>query len=268
MVAHRGASYGAPEHTLAAYRQAIREGADALECDVRLTRDGTLVCVHDRRVDRTSTGSGPLSRLALAELAELDFSAGFSGEIPDRDERGVLTLERLLETVAESGVQLAVETKHPTRYSGLVELELVELLERFGMRRSGSPVRVMSFAPSSLRRMHAMAPELEKVLLLARLPVRYRARRLPGFVSAAGPSISLTRAEPTWVQSVRARGHQVHVWTVNDPDDVKFLADLGVDAVITDRPGAVREQLSAAHYRGGTQGGRQPQVPPPPTGPS
>lgn len=248
VVAHRGASYGAPEHTLAAYSMALAEGADALECDVRLTRDGTLVCVHDRRVDRTSSGTGPLSRFSLAELERLDFTAGFELEAPDRDAAGVLTLERLLSVVADTGVELAVETKHPTRYSGLVELELVELLSRFGWTGAGasSPVRVMSFAASSLRRLRQLAPGLATVLLLRRLPVRLRTGRLPRFVSAAGPALQLVRAQPDWVRAIRAAEYPVHVWTVNDRDDVRFVAELGVDAVITDRPGEVRRMLNPA----------------------
>src|ERR1700754_5188881 len=75
VVAHRGASEDAPEHTLAAYRKAIEDGADALECDVRLTADGHLVCVHDRRVNRTSNGRGAVSALELSELAALDFGS-------------------------------------------------------------------------------------------------------------------------------------------------------------------------------------------------
>ena len=78
VVAHRGASADRPEHTLAAYELALREGADGVECDVRLTRDGHLVCVHDRRVDRTSTGSGLVSEMTLAELRRLDFGAWHS----------------------------------------------------------------------------------------------------------------------------------------------------------------------------------------------
>ncbi len=73
VVAHRGASADCPEHTLAAYELALAEGADGVECDVRLTRDGHLVCVHDRRVDRTSTGTGLVSEMTLAELKRLDW---------------------------------------------------------------------------------------------------------------------------------------------------------------------------------------------------
>ena len=70
VVAHRGASAERPEHTLAAYELALKEGADGVECDVRLTRDGHLVCVHDRRVDRTSNGTGLVSEMTLAQLRE------------------------------------------------------------------------------------------------------------------------------------------------------------------------------------------------------
>ncbi len=77
VVAHRGASADLAEHTLAAYELALRHGADALECDVRLTRDGHLVCVHDRRVDRTSTGRGVVSEMTLQGLTELDFASWY-----------------------------------------------------------------------------------------------------------------------------------------------------------------------------------------------
>ena len=83
VVAHRGASAERPEHTLAAYELALQEGADGVECDVRLTRDGHLVCVHDRRVDRTSTGTGLVSELTLAELREFDWGAWHSSWRPD-----------------------------------------------------------------------------------------------------------------------------------------------------------------------------------------
>jgi len=253
VVAHRGASQDVPEHTLAAYRKAIEDGADALECDLRLTRDGVLVCVHDRTVDRTSSGSGVVSSLELAELAELDFGCwhghGTDAEAPDADRAGVLTLTRLLELVRDCPrpVQLAVETKHPTRYAGLVERELADLLARFGLAGPGAApaprVRVMSFAWSSLRRIHALAPELPTVLLMRQLPGPLRNGSLPPRVAAAGPSIDVLRRHPRYVARAHRRGYPVHVWTVNDPDDVELALNLGVDAVITDRPAAVRNEL-------------------------
>ncbi|MEV7812605.1 glycerophosphodiester phosphodiesterase [Streptomyces flaveolus] len=263
VVAHRGASDDAPEHTLAAYRKAIEDGADALECDVRLTADGHLVCVHDRRVNRTSNGRGAVSALELADLAALDFGSWKTREAwrgrdeepdwehrpEDREETSVLTLERLLELVADAGrqVELAIETKHPTRWAGQVEERLLSLLKRFGLdapaSAAESPVRVMSFSARSLHRVRAAAPTLPTVYLMQFVSPRLRDGRLPAGVSIAGPSIRLVRGHPAYVERWKRAGHQVHVWTVNEPEDVDLCAGLGVDALITNRPRAVLRQL-------------------------
>jgi glycerophosphoryl diester phosphodiesterase len=273
VVAHRGASAERPEHTLAAYELALKEGADGVECDVRLTRDGHLVCVHDRTVNRTSSGRGVVSDLDLEGLRALDFSSWhgelpgsadqllndtpyLAGVAPDRvtAEGGVLTLEMLLGLVhdAPRPIRLLVETKHPTRYGGLVEKELVDMLARFGW--AGTPpttpslrapadldnrVIVMSFAPIALRRVKLQAPDVPTVLLLDRLlPVR-REGLLPTGVPFTGPGLHVVRADPGYVERAHARGHRVFVWTVDEPADVRFVLDLGVDTVITNRPADV-----------------------------
>jgi glycerophosphoryl diester phosphodiesterase len=259
VVAHRGSSGSHAEHTLTAYEKAVVEGADALECDVRLTRDGVLVCVHDRRVDRTSDGRGSVSTLELAELAELDFASWklrdhdplleASWEEVDRDGGRVLTLERLLQLALDSErpVQLHVETKHPTRYGGLVEKALVDLLSRYGLAepltRSASRVTVMSFAATSLRRVHAMAPALPTVLLMSRVPLRYRDGSLPPRVGIAGPALDILRAHPGYVERVHEAGHRLHVWTVDSEEDISFVLGLGVDAVISNHPRRVMRLL-------------------------
>ncbi len=250
VIAHRGASEDIAEHTLAAYLRSIDDGADAVECDVRLTRDGHLVCVHDRRVDRTSNGTGVVSTLELADLAELDFGGARPGEeLPDRDHSQILTLERLLEVIADSGrrVEMAIETKHPTRYAGLVERRLVELLNRHGWAHprlgARSPVRVMSFSPLSLRRMRLLAPSVGTVLLMERVPLRLRDGSLPRTADIAGPNIAILRAHPRYVQRVQRVGGRVHVWTVDDPGDIALCVDVGVDAIITNRPRRVLTAL-------------------------
>ncbi|GGR81255.1 glycerophosphoryl diester phosphodiesterase [Streptomyces aureoverticillatus] len=268
VVAHRGASEDAPEHTLAAYKKAVEDGADALECDVRLTADGHLVCVHDRRVNRTSNGRGAVSALELADLAALDFGSwknggealagGIDGEGPDWDVRpdpadtSVLTLERLLELVAENNasgrhVQLAIETKHPTRWAGQVEDRLLQLLKRFGLdappAEGPSPIRVMSFSARSLHRVRAASPTLPTVYLMQFVSPRHRDGRLPQGVRIAGPGIRIVRNHPGYVAKLKRAGHQVHVWTVNEPADVELCARLGVDAIITNRPKQVLSQL-------------------------
>ncbi|MEV6103250.1 glycerophosphodiester phosphodiesterase [Streptomyces sp. NPDC051940] len=253
VVAHRGASQEAPEHTLAAYRTAIASGADALECDVRMTADGHLVCVHDWRVNRTSNGRGAVSRLELAELAALDFGSWKQGaaddEAPEWERTSVLTLERLVELVAEAPrrVELAIETKHPSRWAGQVEERLVELLRRYDLDRppagQTSAVRVMSFSARSLHRVQAELPEVPTVYLMQFVRPRYRDGSLPTGVGIAGPSLRIVRNNPEYVARVHRAGHRVHVWTVDEPDDVELCARLGVEAVITNRPRQVLDQL-------------------------
>ncbi|MFF5719496.1 glycerophosphodiester phosphodiesterase [Streptomyces buecherae] len=255
VVAHRGASEAEPEHTLIAYERAIEEGADALECDVRLTADGHLVCVHDRRVNRTSNGRGAVSSMELSDLAALDFGSwkgkAADAELPDRDAASVLTLERLLELVADAGrpVGLAIETKHPTRWAGQVEDRLLTLLRRFGLAGGPSapdepaPVRIMSFSARSLHRVRAAAPGLPTVYLTQFLSPRLRDGRLPAGVSIAGPSVRIVRNHPGFVARLHRAGHRVHVWTVNEPADVDLCVRLGVEAIITNRPKQVLSQL-------------------------
>ncbi|WP_369215283.1 glycerophosphodiester phosphodiesterase family protein [Streptomyces flavofungini] len=290
VVAHRGASEDAPEHTLAAYKKAVEDGADALECDVRLTADGHLVCVHDRRVNRTSNGRGAVSALELADLAALDFGSwkrnhdeALEGEGPDwegpawegpawegtglegsalaggpAEDTSVLTLERLLELVADSNasgrrVRLAIETKHPTRWAGQVEERLLLLLKRFGLdappSAERSPVRVMSFSARSLHRVRAASPTLPTVYLMQFVSPRHRDGRLPDGVRIAGPSLRILRGHPGYVAKLKRAGHQVHVWTVNEPADVELCAELGVDAIITNRPRQVLTQLDGLGLR-------------------
>jgi glycerophosphoryl diester phosphodiesterase len=268
-------------------------GADALECDVRLTRDGHLVCVHDRTVDRTSNGEGPVSDLDLARLHTLDFSSWhaaplpsadwpsaadralrdepyLSGVAPDRHTAGgVLTLETLLGLVRDANheVRLLIETKHPTRYAGLVEKELVRVLRRFGWagrplapterasarRRPSRPegrVCVMSFAPLALRRMRLLAPELPTVLLMDRMLRGRRDGVLPAGVGIAGPGLEMLVVDPGYVTRAHARGNLVYVWTVDRRADIDYVVGLGVDAVISNRPADVIRQLDESPPRG------------------
>lgn len=260
VIAHRGDSVEVAEHTLAAYVAAIEAGADGLECDVRMTRDGHLVCVHDRRVDRTSDGTGTVSDHDLAELERMDF-ASWRVEWPEsaddlindnpylrgvRPERvspggGVLTLDELLALAAdaERPIRLAIETKHPTRYAGLVEKELVRTLRRFGHPAAVPPTEqlaaVMSFAPIALRRVRLLAPAIPTVLLHRKAPVETPPTGTP----IVGPSIEAVRADPTGVARAHAAGNQVWVWTVDEPADVEFVLGLHPEAIITNRPRAV-----------------------------
>lgn len=263
VVAHRGSSQDAPEHTLSAYRRAVEDGADAVECDVRMTADGHLVCVHDRRVNRTSNGRGAVSALELSDLAALDFGSWkkwhnrpespewYGTADPERDPEltSVLTLERLLEFVVDAGrrVEVAIETKRPTRWTGEVERRIQALLSRFGLLvpppDAPPQVRVMSFSARSLDRVHLLMPQVPTVYLMQFLSPRLRDGRLPAGAHIAGPSIRLVRNNPEYVARAHAAGHAVHVWTVDSASDVDVCVRLGVEALITNRPRHVLSRL-------------------------
>jgi glycerophosphoryl diester phosphodiesterase len=273
--AHRGASAALPEHTLGAYLRAIEEGADGLECDVRLTRDGHLVCLHDRRLERTSNGRGLVSTKTLAELSALDFGYRHPGPPDDTDglirendglirendglirendspgRASVLTLDRLLTVACAAArpIRLLIETKHPTRYGEEVERALVDTLRRFGLDRpdpDGVHVSVMSFAYSAVRRCRRLAPDLPTVLLLEFLPPWHRGGKLPTGVRIAGPGVDVLRNHPRLASRLRERGHEFYVWTVNTAEDLAMVRDLGATGIITDRPAFVLSQLGRA----------------------
>ena len=242
---HRGSSYELPEHTLDAYMRAIEDGADGVECDVRLTRDGHLVCVHDRRLERTSNGRGLVRRQTLDELQRLDFGSWHDAQKPAE----LLTLERLLGAVRDAGrpLRLLIETKHPTRGGRLIEPTLAALLRRFGLDRPARDdpggVTMMSFSPLALQRMRQHTPQVPRVFLMEVLPPGLRGGQLPYGARAGGPRIALLRARPQIAERLLERGYGVYVWTVNESDDIDLCRRLGVTAIISDRPGYVRERL-------------------------
>jgi glycerophosphoryl diester phosphodiesterase len=237
VVAHRGASAHRPELTLAAFELAVAQGADGLECDVRLTADGHLVCVHDDTVDRTSSGTGRVADLTLAQLGELDFGSWHDGE-----HQPVLTLDALLELAVDSGRTLFIETKHPARYPGRIEAGVAAALDRFGLDKATSKdeprVVLMSFATLSVRRMSQHLPLVPTVQLVE------RAEQLSPWADFAGPGVDLLRTDPGYVERCRAQGHDTYVWTVDAAEDVELCRDLGVRYLATNWPARTREHLA------------------------
>lgn len=244
VVAHRGASGSAPEHTLAAYELALAQGADGLECDVRLTADHELVCIHDRTIDRTSNGTGIVSEMSLAQLREHDFGSWYGGT-----PASVLTLEELLTLALDwrRPVRLFIETKHPVRQGSLVELKLLDMLRRFSVASPPSADHsravVISFSSSGVWRIRRHAPMLPTILL------GDTARVLGGSAATAvgatgiGPSIETLRMHPELVDKAAAAGRVTYCWTVDEQVDVQLCADIGVRWIATNHPAQVRDWL-------------------------
>ena len=249
VIAHRGSSYAVAEHTLGAYRRALDEGVDGLECDVRLTADGELVCLHDRTLERTGAGGdGIVSTMTLAELRAVDWGAWKNPEAGDRTpgDGTLVTLRELVELAlgAARPTGLAIETKHPTRFGGAVEREVASLLSGYdltGPRSPGMPwVRMMSFSPLAVRRMTSLMPELPTVLLLgAPMPLPYRGGGLLAGAGTAGLDVAILRDHPEVVGSQHDKGHEVFVWTVDTAVDIELCLRLRVDAIISNRPAHV-----------------------------
>ena len=252
VVAHRGANDTEPEHSLAAYIRAIEQGVDAVECDVRLTNDGTLVCVHDRRIDRTSSGRGSVSDQSLSDLVTNDFSGSLDNWMdyedprPDASRTRLLTLETLLTTILDfsQAIELAIETKHPVRFGKYVERELFDVLHRYGLTAPHAGhefprARVMSFSQMAVQRFKKYSPDTQVVYLAGKLPRRFRGGQLPQGVSISGIGIEYIKEHPKYVEQVHALGHKVHVWTVDEMADVDLCLRLGVDAIISNHPGDV-----------------------------
>lgn len=246
VIAHRGSSAAAPEHTLGAYRLAIAEGADGLECDVRFSADGELVCLHDRTVERTSDAVGVVATKTLAQLRAMDWG-GWKEAGPavaqDPDNRSLVTLRELIELALGAGreIGLAIETKHPSRFGGKVELEVARLLKEYdldGARRPGQPwARMMSFSQLAIRRMSELCPRLPTVFLIAApVPPSFRGGAVPRGAGTAGLDVAILREAPEVVLRQHEQGHEVFVWTVDEEVDVRLCLDLGVDAIISNRP--------------------------------
>ncbi len=240
VIAHRGASAAAPENTLAAVELALEHGADRVEVDLRRTADGALVLLHDATPRRTTDvdpgrAGNPVESFSLAALRRLDagswFDVRFAGQ-------RVPVLGELLELVrGRAGVHL--ELKDPARHPG-VERQVLAALGR------DDDVVVQSFDHASVRRLHALAPEVPVALLVEERPHADLLRTAAGFAAEVNPA--LTAVDADVVAALREHGLRTSTWTVNAAADLRRVAALDVDGIITDEPALARALLvGAAH---------------------
>jgi len=234
--AHRGASAKAPENTLAAFRLAYDLGADGVEFDVQLTADGHVVCIHDETLDRTTTGRGPVAARTLREVKTFDASGGrdgFAGE-------AVPTLEEVLELVSPTGMTVNIELKNSIEPYPGIEQAVLKAVEAAGMT---DRVIYSSFNHISATRLARSSQPSRVGLLFSDVlaePWGY-AQRLD--MTALHPHWKYVSYVPETIERCHALGLAINVWTVDNPETVRRLADLGADAVITNRPDEARAAL-------------------------
>jgi len=237
--AHRGGAALRPENTLAAFDHGLSVGADGLELDVRLSRDGEVVVIHDATLDRTTDATGPVSARTADELARVDAGCRF-GEADGFPWRGCgLGVPRLREVLARMPpVPLIVEMKEDS--AGLAA-RIVE-----AVRVAGATDRVVlgSFLRMPMRTARALAPDLptgatreEVRWALHRSRIGWNARRRPYRALQVPQARGWTQVlSPRFIRAAHASGVVVQVWTVDDERDMRRLLSWGVDGLITDRP--------------------------------
>ena len=233
IVAHRGASADAPEHTLAAYDAAVAQGADFLELDVRLSADGQLVVIHDARLERTTDGRGEVQEYTLQALKRLDAGGWFR---PSFRGQRIQTVTELIERF-RSRVRFAIELKEGSAISPGIEERLVSILQIYDVTEQ---VLVLSFDHGALRKVREMDPELRTGALVAG-PLRDLATLTGLGINAVG--IEAAAATDHDVKRCLTEGLECFVWVVNDVESARRYARARVTGLVTDRPGLICQAL-------------------------
>lgn len=267
VIAHRGASGHAPESTLAAYELAHEWGVDYLELDVQITADGELVVFHDDTIDRTSSGEGTINDHTLEELKALDTGSWFNEANADKADvefegAQILTLNELFEHFGHDA-RYYIETKSPQLNPGLEEA-LVESLEAHDMIETGR-VLVQSFEQDSLLKMRELNENVPLIQLVwyhtneeddSQLQEWTGVTPGPAEITdedfqavaeyAAGIGTNVTYdgndvIDAAFIRQAQANGLPVHIYTINEPDEMQRLLDWGVNGLFTDYPDRLLE---------------------------
>ena len=226
-IAHRGASNLAPENTLASFQKALELGADFLECDVHLSKDGELVIMHDDKVDRTTNGSGYVKDYTLSELKKLDaggkFHSSFAGE-------QVITLNELFdEFYGKAG--LLIEIKKPAKYPGIEE-KVVALLSEY---KDLNGIIVQSFDIESMRKINKLLPELEVALLMKPSIQHLSSQKLSDLTSfATYINFNVSYVNKRVIEQIHNQGGKVLVWSTKNQAWIDKAYQYDVDGIITD----------------------------------
>lgn len=234
---HRGAMAHAPMNTIPSFELARQQGADAVELDVQLSKDGELVVVHDFTVDETTDGTGTVADMTLDELKSLDagswFDAKFAGtRIP--------TLSEVFTAVGDK-LYINVEIKHITAEDTGIEQAVADCIERYSMKRR---VIVSCFNPLVLKRFRTIMPDVPLGYLQSPETMAGKTQALMGSNEYEARHLYRSMVNAAQMEFAAEYKHRVNVWTVNDPDLAKSLVEQGVHGIMTDDPAAIVKALA------------------------
>jgi len=234
---HRGASHDAPENTLPAFRLAAEMGADGVELDAQLSKDGHVVIIHDFHLDKTTDGQGPVKTKTLSQLKALDAGRHFA------DEFAGTPMPTLSELFMAMGPVLLynIELKTLSWTDQGLEAEVIRLIEDHGLQ---DWAMVSSFSPFALMRARRINPKIKRGLLWAPdLPFYMRSQLFRGVAKPDMFHPHWKATTPALVKQQHSRGVLVNVWTCNDPLEMRRLIKMGVDAIMTDRPDLLKQVI-------------------------
>jgi glycerophosphoryl diester phosphodiesterase len=268
-IGHRGASGYAPEHTIPAYDLALEQGADYIEIDLQMTKDGVLVALHDDTLDRTADApegvpkrfcSGPVIKRTLEQIRMCDVGSWFNETYPeyaDEDYVGlqIPTLEEIFQRYGTS-VNYYIETKNPEAAPGMEE-ELLRLMEEYDLTEPAEEnwqVLIQSFSAESLQKIHEMNSELPLIQLYSSTETSESIQASLAEVStyAVGIGPSKTDVDAALVEAAHALCLDVHPYTVNETEEMEALIALGVDGMFTNFPDRLEELLGKSAAEGMT----------------
>lgn len=236
--AHRGASGYAPENTIEAFRIAAEMGADGVELDVQLTKDGELVVSHDERVDRVSDGSGRICDYTLAELKQFCFNKTHPECV---GEFRIPTLREVFEALKETGLTVNIELKTGILFYEGIEEKTVALVHEMGYENR---VLYSSFNHRSVLKVREYDSEAKLAFLYSHQLSNVADYALLNGVHAVNPSVLCTHMEDEMRQCQR-KNVDVHVWTVNSEEEMHRLSRMGVNAIITNYPDVAKRICEA-----------------------
>jgi glycerophosphoryl diester phosphodiesterase len=260
-IGHRGASGYAPEHTFASYDLALKLGADYIEQDLQLTKDGVLVVMHDKTLNRTATAPegvparycrGPVSNRTLRQIKQCDVGSWFNEEYPEYAKPRYVglkipTLEQVFKRYGKEA-NYYIETKNPDAAPGM-ERKLLRLMKKYELIRPAArdwQVLIQSFSPESLHKIHRLKPSLPLIQLYfagSSKTVRTDLGAAKAYAVGIGPDQKDVDAR--LVSAAHRRCLAVHPYTVNETADMRNLISLGVDGMFTNFPNRLDKVLGA-----------------------
>jgi len=241
-IAHRGASGHCPENTRAAFLRAIELGADMVELDCQMTRDGAVVVIHDDRLDRTTSGSGRVRDRTLREIKALDAGSWFSAEFANEE---ILTLEEVIELL-RGHVELNLEIKGEDA-PGRLEIQCVGIVRSL---RFSSQTVFSSFSAPRMRLVRDLADDARIGVLVDKGASWAGALDFARDIAAEAMHPQRSLASAATLAEAHERGLEVRAWAVNRPADIDALVALGIDGIFTDFPERLL-RFSAARPVGG-----------------